>query len=192
MRLIKIFPLILILFLLPAKSFADAPEVSADKTSFNFLTGCYFLQDNVTVSMNNHGFKGTIKADEAKVNMYKRKCLAKGKVSLTQEKFLLNCDSAFSKFDDKIVLIVGNVNFKSKDNVTITSTTATYDWEKRVADFYGKVKVKTEKNFKGDENLKPGKIIYAHVSYNIDENKIISLDKNFDAPKIVIPDFDED
>lgn len=186
---LKILSLILIFMLIPIKTFADAPEISYGQSTFNFLKGYYILKDDVTFTMNNRGFKGSIRADEAIVSLITQKCLATGKVTLTQENMILTCNKAFASFNEKNVVIEGNVNFESKENLKITSDKATYNWDERIADFYGKVKVKTEKNFEVDENLKPSGT-YAHVRYNVETNKILQLDKNFDASKIVIPDFD--
>lgn len=187
---LKILPIILILMLIPLKTFADAPEISYGQSSFNFAKGYYILKDNVVVSMNNHGFKGTIRADEAKVSLLKQKCLATGKVTLTHENISLSCDEAFATFDEKNVIVVGGVKFDSKENLKITADKATYNWNEKIADFYGKVKVKPDKNFKVDKNLKLTDT-FSHVRYNVETNEIIQLDKDFDSSKIVIPDFDE-
>ena len=186
---LRILPIILLLLLIPIKTFADAPEISYGQSTFNFLKGYYILKDNVTFSMNNGGFKGTIRADEAKISLITQKCLATGKVALTHESMNLTCEEAFASFNEKNVIVAGNVKFDSKENLKITADKATYDWGARVADFYGKVKIKPEKNFSADKNLNP-KETYAHVRYNVETNKIIQLDKNFDSSKIVIPDFE--
>ena len=190
MKLLKILPVILTLLLLPTKTFAEAPEISYGKSEFNFLKGYYILKDNVKVSTNNRGVKITVTADEAKVSLLQKKCFATGKVTLTHGDIIFTCDKAFAQWETDTADIVGKINFKSKDNITITSDTATFNWKEKIADFYGKVKIKTDKNFKIDKDMKPGKNNYAHVRYNVAENKILALDKEFDAPNIVIPDFD--
>lgn len=190
MKLIKIFPIFLILFLIPTKTFAEAPEISYGKSTFNFAKFYYILEDNVTVSFNSRSFKGSIRADKAKVSLIQQKCVATGKVTLTQENITLTCDEAFATFNDKNVIVVGGVNFDSVENLSITSDKATYNWDERIADFYGKVKIKPEKNFVADKNLN-SKETYAHVRYNVETNKILQLDKNFDSSKIVIPNFDD-
>lgn len=175
---LKILPIILLLMLIPMKTFADAPEISYGRSTFNFAKLYYVLEDNVTVAFNSSSFKGSIRADKAKVSLVQQKCLATGKVTLTHENITLTCDEAFATFDDKNVIVSGKVNFESKDNLKITSDKATYNWDERIADFYGKVKVSGEKNS------------YEHVRYNVETNKILKLDKNFDSSKIVIPDFE--
>ena len=189
MRFIKIFPLIFILLLVPLKVFADAPEISYGRSEFNIFKGYYHLKDNVKVSMNNHGVKLTVTANEAKVSLLQKKCLASGKVTLTNEDIIFSCDQAFAEWETDSANIVGKVNFKSEKNVTITSDTATFNWKEKIADFYGNVKIKTDKNFKVDKDLKP-KGTYAHVRYHVLENKILQLDKEFKDPNITIPDFD--
>ena len=176
---LKILPIVLILMLIPLKTFADAPEISYGRSSFNFAKLYYVLEDNVTVTFNSRSFKGTIRADKAKVSLIKQKCLATGKVTLTHENISLTCDEAFATFNDRNVIVVGDVNFAGEENLKITSDKATYNWDERIADFYGKVKVSGEKNS------------YEHVRYNVEENKILQLDKDFDSSKIIIPDFEE-
>lgn len=190
MRILKIFSILSLLFFLPIKVFADAPEISYGRSEFNVLKGYYILKDNVKISSNNRGVKITVTADEAKVNMFQKKCLATGKVTLTHDDIIFTCDKAFAQWETDTANIVGKINFKSKDKITITSDTATFNWKDKIADFYGNVKVKTGKNFKVEKDLKPGKETYAHVRYNVVENKILQLDKNFKDPNIVIPDFD--
>lgn len=189
MKFIKILPVLLILMLIPIKTFADAPEISYGQSTFNFLKGYYILKDDVTFSMHRGGFNGTIRADEAKISLITQKCLATGKVTLTQENMTLTCNEAFADFDEKNVIMAGNVNFDSKENLKVTADKATYKWDEKIADFYGKVKIKTEKNFVADKNLNL-KETYAHLRYNVETNEIIQLDKNFDSSKIVIPDFE--
>ncbi|MBR6013297.1 MAG: hypothetical protein IK062_05895 [Selenomonadaceae bacterium] len=189
MRLLKIFPIVLILFLLPVKTFADAPDISYGRSEVNLLTGYYHLMDNVRLAVDNHGVKLVLTADDAKINIKEKNCLATGKVTLTHDEILFTCDKAFARWETESADIVGKINFKSKGNVTITADTATFNWKEKIADFYGKVKIKPDKNFKVDKNLKLGKGAYAHVRYNVVENKILQLDKNFKDPKITVPDF---
>lgn len=189
MKFFKILPVLIILFFLPIKVFADAPDISYGRSEFNLLKGYYILKDNVRISTNNRGVKMTVTADEAKVSLVNKKCLATGKVTLTYNEILFTCDQAFAQLETETADIVGKINFKSKDTLTISADTATFNWKEKIADFYGKVKIKTGKNFKVDKNLKPGKDVYAHVRYNVVENKILQLDKKFKDPKITIPEF---
>lgn len=189
MRVLKIFSVLIILFFLPIKVFADAPEISYGHSEFNFLKGYYILKDNVKISTNNRGVKIIVTADEAKVSLLQKKCLATGNVSLTHDNIIFKCDQAFAQWETTTADIVGKINFNSKDIITITADTATFNWSEKIADFYGKVKIKTDKNFKADKDLKPDKKVYAHVRYNVVENKILQLDRNFDDPNITIPEF---
>ena len=189
MKIFKILPVLIILFFLPIKVFADAPEISYGRSEFDFLKGYYILKDNVKISTNNRGVKLTVTANEAKVSLINKKCLATGKVTLTHNDIIFTCDQAFAEWESERADIVGKINFKSQDNITITSDTATFNWKEKIADFYGKVKIKTGKNFQAEKDLKPGKETYAHVRYNVVENKILQLDKKFTDPKITIPEF---
>lgn len=178
MKSIKIFLAVLILMLLPVKTFADAPDISYGKMEFNFAKGYHKLTDNVRVTIDNHGFKMTLTANEAKVNMFMKKCTASGKVNLIYEDITFSCDQAYAEWDTNTANIVGKIDFNS-NNTKITSDTATFNWNDRIADFYGNVKVKADKN------------VYDHVRYDVTAKKILQSDKNFDIPKIVIPDFDK-
>lgn len=190
MKLIKILS-VMLLILIPIKTFAAAPEISYDKMNFNFMKGYYTLTGHVRVAMDNHGYKMILTADEAQVSLLQKKCIATGKVTLNHEDITFSCDKAFAQWETNSADIVGKINFQNKDNITITADTAQYNWDERIADFYGNVKVTLGKNFKAEKNLKPDKNTYAHVRYNIEENKILALDKKFNIPKITIPDFEK-
>ncbi len=225
MRLLKILPIIFLLLIIPAKSFAEMPEITAGQTYFDIFKGHYVLKDNVKVIMNNHGLKATITATEARVNVVTQKCWAMGNVNFQHEDYNLKCETAYMQWQTKSADMIGGIDFESKKIIKIKSETATFNWGDKIADFYGKVKVKIEKSAmpKDTKNktskkdsksadkdvtdaesvtLAEGitfaegvefdeKAVYAHVRYNVTENKILQLDKTFDIPKIEIPDPDK-
>ncbi len=192
MRLIKFLPLIFMLLIIPARTFAAMPDITAGEMYFDIFKGYYVLKDNVHVVMNNHGVTATITANEAKVNVASQKCWANGKVTFTHDNETFSCDNAFLQWKTKTAEVVGAVKFASKKNLSVTSETAVFNWGSKIVDFYGKVNVKAEKNLQFDENVKLERKIYEHVRYSVPENKILALDDNADAPEIKIPDPDDD
>ena len=192
MKLLKILPIIFLLLIIPRQSFADMPEITAGQTYFDVFKGHYVLKDNVRVIMNNKGLKATVTANEARVNVVAQKCWALGNVTFSHVDYDLKCDNAYMHWSDKTAEIVGGIDFKGKKSVAITSDTATFNWEDKDAHFYGNVKVVAEKGLKFAKGLKlEDGVTYAHVRYNVTENKITQLDKNFNIPKIEIPDPDK-
>lgn len=221
MRLLKILPIIFLLLIIPAKSFAEMPEITAGQTYFDIFKGHYVLKDNVKVVMNNHGWKATVTANEARVNVVTQKCWALGKVNFQHEDYNLKCENAYLQWQTKTADLTGGIDFDSKKIIKVKSETATFNWSDKIADFYGKVQVKIEKgampkdakNKNSKKDSKPDKdaetvtlaegvtladgvefdenAVYAHVRYNVTENKILQLDKTFDIPKIEIPDPDK-
>ncbi len=192
MKVIKIFCLaLLMIFIAQGKTFAEMPEISAGETYFDVFKGVYVLKDNVHVVANNHGFKATITANEAIVSVVKQKCWAEGDVKLTQDDITFSCERAYLQWQTKTAEVTGNVNFVSKKNVEINSDTAIFNWQEKIVDFYGKVTLKAEKKAKFADGVELDGKEYQHVKYNVVENRILELDKTFDAPEIVIPDSTE-
>lgn len=191
MKAVKIFLFVLALMIIPARSFADMPEITAGQTYFDIMKGHYVLKDNVKVKMKNHGVTATITANEARVNVITQRCWAIGKVDFNHEDYNVKCNDAFMRWDTKTAELVGNVDFAGKKSVKVKSKTAVFNWETKEADFYGDVKVTAEKDLQFAEGLKLEKGTYAHVRYNVTENKILQLDKKFDIPEIEIPDPDK-
>ena len=188
MKLLKILPVIFLLLIFSAKSFAAAPEISADQKYFNILKGHYVLKDNVRVALNNHGLQAIITADEARVNLFSKKCWATGKVNFAQDNINFSCQKAYLQWETKTADVVGAVKFDSKDTVSIKADSATFNWSEKIADFYGKVKVKSEKNLQLGEGVELSNTTYAHLKFNVRENKILQLEKNSDTPEISIPE----
>ena len=192
MKLLKILPILFALLIIPCQSFADMPEITAGQTYFDVMKGHYVLKDNVRVVMNNHGLKATVTANEARVNVVAQKCWALGDVTFSHVDYDLKCDDAYLQWQTKTADLVGGIDFKGKKSVAVTSNKATFNWEEKIADFYGDVKVTAEKDLQFAEDLKlEDDVVYAHVRYNVTENKILQLDKTFDIPNIEIPDPDK-
>lgn len=189
MKLLKFFAmLLLMLFIVQGRTFAAMPEISAGEMYFDVFKGCYVLKGNVHVAADNHGFKAVITADEALVSVVKQKCWAEGHVKLTQDNITFSCDRAYLQWQTKTAEVKGAVKFANKKSVTINADTAVFNWQEKIVDFYGKVTLKADKKVKLDDGVQLDGKNYQHVRYNVVEEKILALDKTFDAPDIVIPD----
>ena len=188
MRALKIFALtLLVLVVAQGKTFAAMPDISAGEQYFDVFNDVFVLRKNVRVAMDNHGFKGKLSADEARVSMKKQCCWADGKVKLEQTDITFGCDRAYIVWATKTASVTGKVKFESKSAVTINADSAVFNWDTKVVDFYGKIKLKADKNVKLADGVKIDGKNYQHVQYNVVEKKILALDKKFDVPEIVIP-----
>ncbi|MBE8952762.1 MAG: hypothetical protein SR1Q7_06425 [Quinella sp. 1Q7] len=193
MRLLKIFIFAALIAIVGAQNtaFAEMPEISAGEMYFDVFKGCYVLRGNVSVGVNNHGFKANVTADAAQVSVIKQKCWAEGNVKLTQENITFSCDRAYLQWQTKTAEVTGSVKFANKKSVAITSDTAVFNWQDKIVDFYGNITLNAGKKVAlGDGVTIDGKE-YQHVQYNVEEDKILALDKIFDAPEVTIPDSTE-
>lgn len=194
MRLLKIFimtALIVMMFGAQNTAFAVMPEISAGEMYFDVFKGCYVLKGNVNVGVNNHGFKATVTADEAQVSVIKQKCWAAGNVKLTQENIIFSCDRAYMQWQNKTAEVTGSVKFANKKSIAITSDTAVFNWQDKIVDFYGKITLKAGKKVSLADGVKLDGKEYQHIQYNVEEDKILALDKTFDAPEVNIPSVDD-
>lgn len=192
MRTLKIFGLALLMIIVAqGKTFAEMPEISADETYFDIFKGVYVLKGNVYVAANNHGFKAVVTADEATVSVINQKCWAEGNVKLAQEDIIFSCERAYLQWQTKTATVTGKVKFENKKSVAIDSDTAIFNWQEKVVDFYGKVTLKAEKKVTLADGVQLDGKEYQHVKYNVVEDKILALDKTFDAPEINIPSVEE-
>ena len=192
MKALKIFSLaLLMIFVAQGKTFAEMPDVSATETYFDIFRGAYVLKGNVHVAVDNHGFKATVTADEAIVSVAKQKCWADGNVKLTQENIIFSCDRAYMQWQNKTASVIGKVKFENKKSVAINSDTAVFNWDNKIVDFYGKITLKAEEKVKLADGVTLNGNKYQHVKYNVEEDKILALDKTFNVPKIVIPSAEE-
>ena len=189
MRTLKLFALtLLMIFVAQGTTFAEMPDITYKESYFDMFKGVQVLRGNVSVSMNNHGFKGKLSADEARVSMTKQCCWADGKVKLVQDDINLACDHAYIVWQNKTATVTGKIKFDCQKSVAINSDTAIFNWGTKIVDFYGKVKLKADKNVKLADGVKIDGKEYQHIRYNVVEKKILALDKTFDAPEIVIPE----
>ena len=192
MKLLKILPLLMLLIcLIPARTFAEMPKIEAGQQYFDVFKGYFVLKDKVRVEINNHGRTMIIAANEAKVNVPAQKCWAEGNVKLTHNQETFSCDSAYMQWKTKTAEVVGNVKFNSNKVMSVTAEKAIFNWDEKIVDFYDNIKIKGDKNLKLEKGLKIKKKVYSHIRYNVIENKILMLEEKSDTPDIEIPDPDE-
>ena len=189
MRALKVIGLaLLMIFVVQGRTSAEMPEISADETYFDVFKGAYVLKGNVHVSVDNHGFRAIVTADEGLVSVVKQKCWATGNVKLTQDDITFSCERAYMQWQMKTATVTGKIAFENKKSVAITSDTAIFNWKEKIVDFYGKVNLKADKKVKLADGVTLDGEEYQHIKYNVVEDKILALDKTFDAPEIVIPE----
>ena len=189
MKALKIFAITLLMILIAqGRTFAAAPDISAGETYFDIFKGVYVLKNNVQVTLDNHGFKAKITADEAQVSVVNQKCWTQGNVKLVQEDITFSCNRAYLQWETRTAEVTGNVNFEKKKGVAITSDTAIFNWKEKIVDFYGKVTVKADKKVKFADGISLDGNEYQHIKYNVVDNKILEIDETYDAPEIVIPE----
>ena len=192
MKAVKIFALALLMILVAqGRTLAAAPDITAGETYFDIFKGVYVLKDNVQVTLDNHGFKAKITADEAQVSVINQKCWTQGNVKLVQENITFSCDRAYLEWATRTAEVTGNVKFENKKGVAITSDTAIFNWKDKIVDFYGKVTLKADKKVKFADGISLDGNEYQHIKYNVVDNEILELDKTFDAPEVNIPEIAE-
>lgn len=191
MKLLKILPIIFLLLIFQSKTFAETPEISYGSSYFDMAKGYYVLKDNVRVALNNHGLKAIVTADEARVNVFKKKCWAKGSVNFSHDNVNFGCNEAFLQWEARTANVIGAVKFDSLEKVSITSGSATFNWREKIADFYENVQIKPKTEILNESGEELDQWTnYSHVRYDVQENKILQLEKNSEMPEIIIPDSD--
>ena len=180
---LKLFTsILLLLFLMTARTFAAMPDISAGSTDFDPFKMCYIFRDNVRVV-----HKGrTITANRAVAKITSQKVWATGNVTLTQEGLNFKCDKIFVQGLDSKVDVIGNLEFVQDKALKITADVGSFSWNSKEADFYGHVKITIDKSSKVklDDSINAKKKIngvYDHIKYDVVNKKIIALDKKFDS-----------
>ena len=188
--------IVALMTIVPGRTFAvEIPDVSSGRRYFDYSSGCEVFSGNVYVHWKKRNL--TITASEAKAQLMSQKVWASGNINLTQGNMTFKCDNIFVRGKDRTVDILGSVNFLQNNIISITSNVAQFSWKSKMADFYGNVKV----NVLSTVNISSGNDIYSvgssvngtydHVQYNVRDNTIILLDKNFaNIPNMTFPEPD--
>ena len=134
----KVFILVslLLALFLPSLALAARPEVSADNTQFNPLTGIYQLDGNVTVRLPGQ----IIIADHATVHMYQLTVQASGNVRLSDNDISFYCDQVNVIGNESTAYCSGNCRF-TEGATNINSNQGSFNWDSKIATFNGNVMV---------------------------------------------------
>lgn len=141
-------------------SFAAMPEISSDSRYFDFASGCFVLDGNVTVKTDDR----TIQADKARVSLVTKEVWADGNIYLEEPGYQIKFTGGnlHAADDTKTAEIKGNVKFE-RPNITIEAERCSFNWKTKIAEFDNLVEV-----------IKDGKTeVYDVVHYNVVEDKII-------------------
>lgn len=165
MRITKIFFLCLCLLLLHTYTACAAPSVTANKTTFDILTGTYKLNGDVCVKTS----RFTVNADKAQVSLASFEVWAQGNINChyNAEDTLPAIDftgqDLYGSWNSKTITVKGGTTFKCGD-LTIKAAQTSFNWETKLADFSGGVTV--EQNGKTSH--------YQEIKYNIVEKQFIN------------------
>ncbi|MBB5335128.1 organic solvent tolerance protein OstA [Pectinatus brassicae] len=168
MRILKTSILLMFIMLITSyTAFAAAPKVTADKTTFDILSGTYKLDGNVNVDTS----KFSVKADHAQVNLTSFEVWAQDNIKCVygnkEDNSLINFagDDLYGAWNDKTITVKGGTSFKYGD-LSITANQTSFNWDTKIADFSGNVVV--------NEN---GKISsYNEIKYNVIDKKFLNND----------------
>ncbi len=131
-------------FLLPMeKASAARPSVSADSKYLDISTGCYVLTGNVRVEIGER----VITADKATVNLLTMEVFGEGNIKLvsTEDDITFSGDSVSVTGREKTAAVAGHALFKQGETV-ISSESASYNWQTKVAAFSNKVRLTLNEN----------------------------------------------
>ncbi len=130
----------LLLSLIPALCFADAPIIKSDSRTFDVMKGVYDLQGNVFVQFPAHDKTLTIKGDRTKVFLYEMEVHGEGNIQLSYDQLHFNCDKVDVYHKERTAYVTGNCSFQHED-LLITADQGFFNWKKKLATFQGNVQV---------------------------------------------------
>lgn len=144
-----------------AVAFAERPEVSADRQSFDVATMRYLLDGHVTVRFSER----TITADHAQVNLITMEVWAQDHIRLVDGDILFIGKTLYVKGSERTAYLTGGADF-TRSALAIRSDEATFNWDTKIADFTGNVRLTREDT---EEKC-------AHVRYNVVTGEVLSTE----------------
>lgn len=124
-----------LLLLLPtATAFAERPEITCDKQSFDIFTGRYLLDGNVRVS----GKDRAVTADHAQVSLITQEVWAQGNVTLLQEGYTFRGEDLYVEGKGHIAHLKEKILFEHGD-LTIKADDVVFNWDTKLAECTGNV-----------------------------------------------------
>ncbi|MBR1553543.1 MAG: organic solvent tolerance protein OstA [Schwartzia sp.] len=135
-QLAKIFRSVIfaLLLLLPATAFAEQPDITCDKQSFDFFTGRYLLDGHVRVA----GKGRAVTADHAQVSLITQEVWAQGNVTLLQEGYTFRGEDLYVEGKGHVAHLKENILFERGD-LTIKADDVLFNWDTKIAECTGNV-----------------------------------------------------
>lgn len=115
----------------PALVSASATDIKADNYYYDFETGLYMLEGNVSVRVKD----AVIKAQRARVSLTLLEVFADGGISVTQDDICFQGDSVFVIAKERRAIIEGNVKLESISTV-ITCSKVDFNWKTKNATLF--------------------------------------------------------
>lgn len=141
-----------------AVAFAERPEISADRQSFDVATMRYLLDGHVTVRFSER----TITADHAQVNLITMEVWAQDHIRLVEGDILFIGKTLYVKGSERTAYLTDGADF-TRSALAIRSDEATFNWDTKIADFTGNVRLTREDT---EEKC-------AHVRYNVVTGEVL-------------------
>lgn len=137
MRFAKFFKscVFALLLLLPtATAFAEKPEITCDRQTFDFMTARYLLDGNVRVAQKGRA----VTADHAQVSLITQEVWAQGNVTLLQEGITFRGDNLYVEGRGHIAHLKENILFERGD-LTIKADDVVFNWDTKIAECTGNI-----------------------------------------------------
>lgn len=141
-----------------AVAFAERPDISADHQSFDVATMRYLLDGHVTVRFKER----TITADHAQVNLATLEVWAQDHIRLVEGDILFTGTTLHVKGREKTAYLTDGADF-TRSALAIRSDEATFNWDTKIAEFTGHVRLTRE-----DTTEK-----FARVCYNVITGEVL-------------------
>ncbi len=158
----KLFHVVLfaLMLILPATTaFAEQPDISCDKQTFDFFTGRYLLDGNVRVA----GKDRAVTADHAQVSLITQEVWAQGNVTLLQEGYTFRGEDLYVEGKGHVAHLKENILFE-RGSLTIKADDVVFNWDTKIAECTGNV----TRILAGDKKK------LSHLVYNVATDEIVS------------------
>jgi len=128
LRLLK-YLIVALIILYPTLASASAPVITADNQYYDFETGLYILDGNVSVQTKH----GLVQAQKARVSMTALEVFAEGGITFSQDELCLSGgDTIFVTGKEHRLVIEGNIRLQSS-TVDLTCARADFNWKTKNA-----------------------------------------------------------
>ena len=158
MKLLRITAFLLCLLLTTTGMALAKPVITSDSSYLDVNTGRYILEGHVRVDTGSR----VITADKAQVSIASLEVWGQGNITLVQDDIHFTGDRVYVNGNDHEATITGTADFE-RTGLSITSGSASFNWETKIADFYDHVTVT-----RGDQTSTS-----EHVSYNVIDDVIL-------------------